>query len=86
MFACFAIKVWHMHCVIAAGLAPDHASWISSHFLPIKVLGRVFRGKFLAGLRAAFPQGKLEFEGNLASPSKPRRFAALLKSRSVTRL
>src|SRR5437899_7129501 len=40
----------HVHCVVAAGgLAPDYARWISSHrsfFLPVKVLSRVFRGKF----------------------------------------
>ncbi len=73
----------HVHCVIAAGgLAPDHASWISSRrtfFLPVKVLGRVFRGKFLAGLKAAFREGKLEFHGHLASLSEPRRFAAWLR-------
>ena len=73
----------HVHCVIAAGgLAPDHASWISSRrtfFLPVKVLGRVFRGKFLAGLRAAFREGKLEFHGHLASLSEPCRFAAWLR-------
>jgi hypothetical protein len=73
----------HVHCVIAAGgLAPDHASWVSSRrtfFLPVKVLGRVFRGKFIAGLRAAFREGKLEFHGHLASLSEPRRFAAWLR-------
>ena len=73
----------HVHCVIAAGgLAPDHASWISSRrtfFLPVKVLGRVFRGKFIAGLRTAFQQGKLEFHGHLASLAEPRRFAAWLR-------
>jgi hypothetical protein len=45
----------HIHCVLAAGgLAPDHSRWISarrSFFLPIGVLSRVFRGKFVAGLR-----------------------------------
>jgi hypothetical protein len=73
----------HVHCVIAAGgLAPDHASWISSlhtFFLPVKVLGRVFRGKFLAGLKTAFSEGKLEFHGRLASLAEPRRFAAWLR-------
>ena len=48
----------HVHCVVAAGgLAPDHSSWISPgdhFFLPIGVLSRVFRGKFVAGLRNAF--------------------------------
>ena len=55
----------HIHCVLAAGgLAPDHSRWISSHrsfFLPVKVLSRVFRGKFVAGLRTAFCQAKLRF-------------------------
>ncbi len=73
----------HVHCVIAAGgLAPDHASWVSSRrtfFLPVKVLSRVFRGKFVAGLKAAFREGKLEFHGHLASLSEPRRFAAWLR-------
>ena len=73
----------HVHCVIAAGgLAPDHNSWISSHrtfFLPVRVLGRVFRGKFLAGLKAAFREDKLEFHGQLASLAEPRRFAAWLR-------
>jgi hypothetical protein len=73
----------HVHCVIAAGgLAPDHASWISSRrrfFLPIKVLGRVFRGKFIVGLKAAFREGKLEFHGHLASLAEPRSFAAWLR-------
>ena len=61
----------HVHCVIAAGgLAPDHSSWISSRrsfFLPIKVLGRVFRGKFIAGLKTAFREGKLEFTASASS-------------------
>ena len=73
-------KLPRVHCVIAAGgLAPDHASWVSSRrtfFLPVKVLGRVFRGKFLAGLKAAFREGKLEFRGHYASLSEPCRFAA----------
>jgi hypothetical protein len=73
----------HVHCVIAAGgLAPDHSSWISSHrtfFLPVKVLGRVFRGKFVAGLKTAFREGSLEFHGHLAPLAEPRNFAAWLR-------
>jgi hypothetical protein len=73
----------HVHCVIAAGgLAPDHANWISSRrsfFLPVKVLGRVFRGKFLAGLKAAYREGQVEFHGHLAPLAEPRSFAAWLR-------
>jgi hypothetical protein len=61
----------HVHCVVpGGGLAPDGPRWVScpdGFFLPVKVLGRVFRGKFLAGLRAAFDRGKLAFHGRLAA-------------------
>ncbi|HZD94016.1 MAG TPA: IS91 family transposase, partial [Candidatus Sulfotelmatobacter sp.] len=73
----------HVHCVIpAGGLAPDRASWISSRrsfFLPIKVLSRVFRGKFVAGLRCAFQSGTLQFHGHLLPLAEPRAFASWLR-------
>src|SRR3982751_1708654 len=47
----------HVHCVIpAGGLSLDHQRWIHpryAFFLPVKVLSRVFRGKFTAGLKRA---------------------------------
>jgi hypothetical protein len=73
----------HIHCVLAAGgLAPDHSRWISSHrsfFLPVKVLGHVFRGKFVAGLKTAFREGKLQFHGHLIPVAQPRSFASWLR-------
>jgi Putative transposase/Transposase zinc-binding domain len=73
----------HIHCVLAAGgLAPDHSRWISSHrsfFLPIKVLSRVFRGKFVAKLKTAFREGRLEFHGTLIPLAEPRTFASWLR-------
>jgi hypothetical protein len=73
----------HIHCVLAAGgLAPDHTHWISSQrsfFLPIKVLGRVFRGKFVAGLKAAFREARLELHGTLTPLAEPRTFASWLR-------
>jgi hypothetical protein len=57
----------HIHCVVpGGGLSSDHMRWISSRskfFLPVKVLSRVFRGKFCAGLRRAFRQRQLAFFG-----------------------
>ena len=51
----------HVHCVVpGGGLSPDGTRWVASpsnFFLPVRVLSRVFRGKFLAGLRAAFARG-----------------------------
>jgi len=66
----------------AAGLAPDHDRWISSHrsfFLPVKVLSRVFRGKFVAALKTAFRETRLEFHGQLAPLAEPRTFASWLR-------
>ena len=74
----------HAHCVLAAGgLSPDHTRWISSSrrfFLPIKVLSRVFRGKFVAGLKAAFQAGTLQFHGSLWYLAEPRSFASWLRT------
>ena len=53
----------HLLASSPGGLAPDHSRWISSRrsfFLPVKVLGRVFRGKFVAGLKTAFHAGALQ--------------------------
>jgi len=73
----------HAHCVLAAGgLTPDHSRWITSRrsfFLPIKVLSRVFRGKFVAGLKNAFQTGTLQFHGNLAPLAAQATFTAWLK-------
>jgi Putative transposase/Transposase zinc-binding domain len=68
----------HVHCVVpGGGLAPDGSHWIACRpgfFLPVRVLSRVFRGKFLALLRSAFDRGKLVFHGKLASLSDPDAF------------
>jgi hypothetical protein len=60
----------HIHCVVpGGGLSSDHARWIPSRenfLLPVRVLSRVFRGKFLAFLRKAFRQGKLQLHGRFA--------------------
>jgi hypothetical protein len=73
----------HVHCVVAAGgLSLDHCRWIRSRFrffLPIQVLRRVFRGKFVAGLRSAFQHGQLYFSDNLSLLAQPKIFAAWLR-------
>ena len=60
----------HVHCVVTGGglscdargevdAAPRWVSCRPGFFLPVRVLSRVFRGKFLAGLRALAAKGKL---------------------------
>lgn len=74
----------HVHCVIpAGGLAPDHSHWIEPRycfFLPVKVLSRVFRGKFVAGLQRAFAEGKLGFYGTLQPLANPKAFGSFLRT------
>jgi hypothetical protein len=73
----------HVHCVIpAGGLSPDHTHWVKSRsrfFLSIKVLRRVFRGKFVAGLQRAFQEGQLYFHGEMTLLAQPKIFAAWLR-------
>jgi hypothetical protein len=73
----------HVHCVVAAGgLSLDHTRWIRSHprfFLPIPVLRRVFRGKFVDGLKSAFQHGQLHLSGDLALLAQPKFLAAWLR-------
>src|SRR6202790_3712891 len=52
----------HVYCVVpGGGLSPDGSRWVACRpgfFLPVRVLSRVFRGKFLSMLRAAFDRGR----------------------------
>ena len=74
----------HVHCVVpAGGPSFDHSHWISSHhtfFLPVKVLGRVFRGKFVAALQRAFQDGQLDFHGGLQPLAQPKTFSSWLRT------
>ena len=73
----------HVHCVLpAGGLSLDHSCWIqsrSSFFLPVKVLGRVFRGKFVAALKRACAEGALDFYGDLKLLAQPKIFSSWLR-------
>jgi predicted Zn-ribbon and HTH transcriptional regulator len=74
----------HAHCVIpAGGLSLDHQHWIRpryAFFLPVKVLSRVFRGKFTAGLKRAFRKRQLTFPSSLQSLAKEPAFRSFLRS------
>src|SRR3954463_6689652 len=60
----------HVHCVVpGGGLSPDGKCWVACQpgvLLPVRALSRVFRGKFLSSLRAAFDRGRLTFHGQLS--------------------
>ena len=73
----------HVHGVVpAGGLADDGHTWKPCRpgfFLPVRVLSRLFRGKFVAGLRAAFRNGDLEFHGRLAPSHRADAFEQMLR-------
>ena len=73
----------HLHCIVTGGgLSPDGLRWISckgEFFLPVKVLSRLFRGKFLAYLKEAYEKGKLAFPGKVAHWREKSAFNVLLK-------
>ena len=73
----------HIHCVIpAGGLSLDHRRWVRPRypfFLPVKVLSRVFRGKFLAGLKRLHGRKKLHCAGPSAALADPQQFAKLIR-------
>lgn len=74
----------HLHCVVpGGGLSVDGSRWVRCRrgfFLPVRVLSRMFRGKFLAYLKEAFEQGKLQFHGKLTRLTDPAAFANFLKN------
>ena len=74
---------YHLHgMVTGGGVARDGGRWVASpaHYLfPVRALSRRFRGKFLAGLKALFDAGKLEFHGEWTALAQARPFATLLR-------
>jgi Putative transposase/Transposase zinc-binding domain len=72
----------HVHAVVpGGGLASDGQRWLAcrpNFLLPVKVLGRVFRGKYLEELRRAYVKGALQLGGSTAALAEPTTFAALV--------
>jgi hypothetical protein len=73
----------HIHCAIpAGGLSPDRSRWIRPRypfFLPVRVLSRVFRGKFCAGLKRLHRHQQLRCTGPASALADPKQFRRLLR-------
>jgi hypothetical protein len=73
----------HVHCAIpAGGLSPDQSRWVRPRypfFLPVKVLSRVFRGKFCAGLKRLYRRKRLRCEGPASALANAKQFHQLLR-------
>ena len=72
----------HVHGIVpGGGLAPDGARWVACRpgfFLPVRVLSRLFRRRFLEELQRLHAAGKLKFFGELAYLADARAFRAWL--------
>jgi hypothetical protein len=71
----------HIHCVVTGGgLSTDATRWIAArekYLLPVKVLAKLFRAKFLAALDQAYQNAEIDLAGSTAELSNPeewRRF------------
>ncbi|MEF2559403.1 IS91 family transposase, partial [Aurantimonas sp. C2-5-R2] len=73
----------HLHCIVpGGGPSLDGSRWIACRpgfFLPVRVLSRLFRRRFLEELQAAFDAGELAFFGNLAGLAQSAAFARRLR-------
>src|SRR5438128_11478942 len=71
----------HIHCVVpGGGLSPDRSQWIACRpgfFLPVRVLGRLFRAKFLSFLRDAYDRQQILFHGQQRHLEDPVHFRQL---------
>jgi Transposase zinc-binding domain/Putative transposase len=72
----------HVHMIVpAGGISADGSRWVSCRpkfCLPVRVLSRLFRGLFLAKLRAAHQAGRLKFFGVHAHLDDVQTFKAYL--------
>jgi hypothetical protein len=74
----------HIHCVIpGGGISPDGTRWISCRkgfFLPVRVLSRLFRSKFLHYLKKAYETRLIGFHGRLTHLSQKGKWKKFVRS------
>lgn len=71
----------HIHTVVLAGGLTDTKKWRNSSrkfFIPVKVLAKKFRGKYLYYLKQYYLNGLLSFYGRLKEYENPEAFANLV--------
>jgi len=73
----------HLHCIMpGGGPSLDGSRWVAckpGFFLPVRVLSRLFRRRFLEELQAAFNAGELAFFGNIAGLAQSAAFVGRLR-------
>jgi len=69
----------HLHCIVTGGGLTEDGEWESArerYFLPVAVISKLFRGKFLNSLNRSFQDGKLSLEGSTAELADPMIWSA----------
>jgi hypothetical protein len=83
------IDHYHLHCIVTGGgLALDGSQWVKTpaHFLfPVRALGKMFQGKFCAGLQKLYARKQLEFHGQLQSLKEESQFQKLMRQATSKR-
>jgi predicted Zn-ribbon and HTH transcriptional regulator len=75
----------HIHCVApGGGVSLEGGEWKKpprhGFFLPVRVLSRVFRSKFVVGLKCLFRRRQLQFHGTLCPLAETKLFRRFLRS------
>jgi len=72
----------HLHCIVpGGGLTADGEAWVPckrGFFLPVRVLSKLFRRRFLELLNAAYRDSQLAFHGRLQALTEAAAFADYL--------
>ena len=72
----------HIHCIVpGGGLSFDSLHWVNCRkkfFIPVKVLSKKFRGKFLYYLKQLYADHLLKFPGKIAELAKEDAFKSLI--------
>jgi len=67
----------HVHCIVTGGgLASDQDQWVSASpdfLFPVHVIGKLFRGKFMAGLHELLTDGKLHDDATCRAARRRRQ-------------
>lgn len=72
----------HIHAVVLAGGLTPNQQWRNSRkkfFIPVKVLSKKFRGKYLDYLKQSYRQNLLAFYGDAQKYQPPKQFRQLVK-------
>jgi hypothetical protein len=73
----------HLHCIVTGGgLSADGKRWKRSRrrfFLPVRVLSKLFRGKFLSLFKRACRSGAIVFCGEIAALANEASFKRFLR-------